>query len=456
MSASTMTLQERRAAVSLAGIFSLRMLGLFMILPVFALYAGHLQGETPFLVGLAIGIYGLTQAVLQIPFGMLSDRIGRKPVIAVGLVVFALGSFVAGDATTIHGVIFGRALQGAGAIAAAIMALAADLTAEEHRTKAMAMIGMTIGLSFMVAMVAGPVLNHWIGVPGIFDMTGVLALLGIGVLYLLVPTPKHSVFHRDTEAEPAQFKDVLRNTQLLRLDFGIMVLHMALTASFVVLPLALLKTGFTAEHHWELYLPVMVLGMALAIPFIIIAEKKRRMKMVFSAAVAMLLLSQLGLFSGLENFWVIAIMLQLFFLGFNLLEATLPSLISKIAPAQSKGTAMGVYTSSQFIGAFIGGAAGGWIHGHFGNAAVFIFTAVMIGLWLLAALTMLEPPYLSTEMLNVGTLDIPAAQLLEKQLLSLSGVAEASVNVDDGIAYLKVDSLALDREALEQYSIAGS
>ena len=456
MSATTMTLQERRAAVSLAGIFSLRMLGLFMILPVFALYAEHLQGVTPFLVGLAIGIYGLTQAVLQIPFGMLSDRIGRKPVIAVGLIIFALGSFVAADATTIHGVIFGRALQGAGAIAAAIMALAADLTAEEHRTKAMAVIGMTIGLSFMGAMIAGPVLNHWIGVPGIFAMTGVLALLGIAVLYLLVPTPQRSVFHRDAEAEPAEFKQVLRHAQLLRLDFGIMVLHMTLTASFVVLPLALLKTGFVAEHHWELYLPVMVLGMALAIPFIIIAEKKRRMKQVFGAAVALMLLSQLGLFTGLQHFWTIAIMLQLFFIGFNLLEATLPSLISKIAPAQSKGTAMGVYTSSQFIGAFIGGAAGGWIHGHFGNASVFVFTAVMIALWLVAALTMLDPPYLSTEMLHVGTVDIPAAELLEKQLLGLSGVAEASVNVDDGIAYLKVDSLTLDREALKQFAIAGS
>jgi MFS family permease len=456
MSASTMTFQERRAAISLAGIFSLRMLGLFMILPVFALYAEHLEGETPFLVGLAIGIYGLTQAVLQIPFGMLSDRIGRKPVIVVGLLIFALGSFVAAEATTINGVIFGRALQGAGAIAAAIMALAADLTTEEHRTKAMAVIGMSIGLSFMVAMVAGPILNHWIGVSGIFAVTGVLALLGIAVLTLLVPTPQHSVFHRDTEAEPAQFKEVLRNSQLLRLDFGIMVLHMALTASFVVLPLALLKTGFDAQHHWELYLPVMVLGMAFAIPFIIVAEKKRRMKAVFSMAVAMLLLSQLGLYAGLEHFWMIALMLQLFFFGFNLLEATLPSLISKIAPAQSKGTAMGVYTSSQFIGAFIGGAAGGWLHGQFGNATVFVFTAAMIGLWLLAALTMLEPPYLSTEILNVGVLDIPAAEAMEKQLLGLSGVAEASVNVDDGIAYLKVDNMMLDRDALKQFSVAGS
>jgi predicted MFS family arabinose efflux permease len=336
------------------------------------------------------------------------------------------------------------------------MALAADLTREEHRTKAMAVIGLSIGFSFMLAMVVGPVLGHWIGVPGIFSVTAVLALLGIAILYLVVPTPQRSVFHRDAEAEPAQFRQVLRDTQLLRLDLGIMVLHLALTASFVVLPLALVSSGLAAAHHWQLYLPVMVLGMSLAIPFIIVAEKKRRMRQVFVATVALLMLSQLGLYWGHQSFWATALLLQLFFIAFNLLEATLPSLISKVAPAQSKGTAMGVYTSSQFVGAFIGGAAGGWIHGLYGNGAVFLFSAVLIGLWWLAALTMHEPPYLSSEMLKVGTLDDAAARELELRLRRLSGVAEASVNVDDGIAYLKVDSLVLDRDALKQFSVAGS
>ncbi|MCW8828738.1 MAG: MFS transporter [Gammaproteobacteria bacterium] len=454
MSSPFMTPLERRAAFSLAGIFSLRMLGLFMILPVFALYAEQLRGVTPLQVGLAIGIYGLTQALLQIPFGMLSDRIGRKPVIAGGLLLFALGSLVAALATTIEGVILGRALQGAGAIAAAIMALTADLTKEEHRSKAMAVIGLSIGLSFMVAMAAGPLLNQWVGVPGIFALTAVLALLGVVVLYTLVPTPTRSVFHRDAEVEPAQFRQVLRDPQLLRLDGGIMVLHLALTASFVVLPLVLVQSGFEADEHWRLYLPVMLLGMALIIPFIIIAEKKRRMKAVFSGAVALLLLAQLGLIWGQDNFWAIALMLQLFFLAFNLLEATLPSLVSKIAPPQSKGTAMGVYTSSQFIGAFIGGAAGGWVHGQFGTEAVFAFSALLIALWWLAAVTMREPPYLTTEMFSVEVADELAAKLMEEELRGLRGVAEVSVNVDDGVAYLKVDRQMLDTEALKQFQQA--
>jgi MFS family permease len=451
-----MTSQERRAAVSLASIISLRMLGLFMILPVFALYAEQLQGVTPFLVGLAIGIYGLTQALLQIPFGMLSDRIGRKPVIAAGLLIFAAGSVVAAMAHTIEGVILGRALQGAGAIAAAVMALTADLTSEEHRTKAMTVIGMSIGFSFVVAMVTGPLLNHWIGVPGIFGLIAVLALLGIALLYLIVPNPQRSVFHRDAEVEPAQFRQVLGNGQLLRLNLGIFTLHLALTASFVVLPLALVDSGLIAQHHTWLYLPVMVLGMALAIPFIIVAEKKRRMKLVYIGAVGVLLLAQLGLFWGQHHLWAIAVLLQFFFIAFNLLEATLPSLISKIAPAQSKGTAMGVYTSSQFIGAFIGGAAGGWLHGQYGSGAVFLFCAGAIALWWLAALSMREPPYLSNEMFSVVVDDRAEAGKMEQQLLALNGVAEAVVNVDDGVAYLKVDSRLVDREALERLALAGA
>jgi MFS family permease len=456
MSAAQMTAHERRAAVSLASIFALRMMGLFMILPVFALYADGLEGVSSTQVGLAIGIYGLTQALLQIPFGMLSDRIGRKPVIAGGLLIFAVGSMVAAMATTIEGVILGRALQGAGAVAAAVMALAADLTSEAHRTKAMAVIGMSIGFSFVLAMVAGPVLNHWIGVPGIFGLTAVLALVGIGLLYLVVPTPVRSSFHRDAEAEPSQFRRVLFDGQLLRLDLGILVLHLVLTASFVVLPLALRDSGFEPIHHWRLYLPVMVAAMALAIPFIIIAEKKRRIKHVFVGAVGVLLLSQLALVWGYHDFWAIALLMLSFFIAFSLLEATLPSLVSKVAPAQSKGTAMGVYTTSQFTGAFIGGVAGGWIHEVQGDSAVFILCSALIALWLLAALSMREPRYLSSEMLPVGEHDSEQAWLLERQLLAVRGVAEASVNVDDGIAYLKVDSRELDRGALEQYELPGS
>ncbi len=452
MSPDQMSPIERRAAFSLAGIFATRMLGLFLILPVFALYAEHLTGATPFLVGMAIGVYGLTQAAFQIPFGMLSDRIGRKPVIAAGLLIFAVGSVVAAMADSVQGVIVGRALQGAGAVAAAVMALAADLTREEHRVKAMAIIGMTIGFSFLVAMVAGPVLGHWIGIPGIFWTTALLALLGIALLYLAVPNPIRSRVHRDAEAVPAQFAGVLRDRQLLRLDFGILVLHLVLTAGFVVLPLALRDAGLAPSEHWQLYLPVMALAMAGSIPFIILAEKKRLMKPMVVGAIAVLAISEIGFSLLHTQFIALAGLIGLFFTAFNLLEALMPSLIAKTAPALSKGTAMGVYSSSQFIGAFIGGAAGGALYGYFGFAAVFLFCAVLLLIWWGLALTMRPPRYLATTLLNVGPVTVGRATELETEIASLSGVAEVTVMVDEGIAYLRVDHARLDRSALQRFS----
>lgn len=454
MASVQMTPRERRAAVSLAGIFATRMLGLFLILPVFALYADHLEGATPTLVGVAIGVYGLTQALLQIPFGMLSDRIGRKPVIAGGLLLFALGSVIAALADSVHMVIIGRALQGSGAVAAAVMALAADLTREEHRPKAMAVIGMTIGLSFLVAMVAGPILNQWVGVPGIFWLTALLALTGIAILYIGVPTPAQSRFHRDAEAVPAQFGEVLRDSQLLRLDYGILTLHLVLTAGFVILPLALRDAGFAPAQHWQLYLPVMILAMAFSIPFIVIAEKRRQMKAIVVGAVALLAVSELALAAFHDGFWVLTGLILLFFTAFNLLEALMPSLIAKTAPVQSKGTAMGVYSSSQFLGAFIGGAAGGALHEHFGYAGVFLFCAALLLGWLLLAATMRQPRYLATSMVNVGPVDATRAAELEANIAVIPGVEEVTINPEDGVAYLRVDKQKLDPAALDRFSTA--
>jgi MFS family permease len=456
MISTSMTAHERRAAAALAGIFGVRMLGMFMILPVFALYAEHLADVTPLLIGVAIGIYGLTQAVLQIPFGMASDRLGRKPVIVAGLLIFALGSVVAAQADSIHGVIFGRALQGAGAVAAAVMALVADLTREEHRTKAMAFIGMSIGLSFVVAMVLGPLLNQWFGVPGIFWLTAVLALGGIGLLLFGVPTPPVTQRHRDAEPVPGQFGRILRDGQLLRLDFGILMLHLALTASFVVVPLVLRDIGFAPARHWLLYLPVMVLAITLAIPFIIVAEKKRRLKQVLLGAIAALALAMAGMGLLGDSLGSMALLLLLFFTAFNLLEATLPSLVAKFAPVDARGTAMGVYSSSQFIGAFIGGAAGGWLHGQYGLHSVFMFCAAALGLWWLAALGMRQPRYLASHLLKVDVMDAAQAAVLASELLGVRGVAEAVVSGEEGVAYLKVDSQQLDRVALERYSLPES
>lgn len=453
MISTQMTRAEKRAVAGIGLIMAVRMFGLFMILPVFALYARHLEGTTSTLVGLAIGIYGLTQALLQIPFGMLSDRLGRKPVITAGLLIFAAGSVLAAMSDSIYGVIMGRALQGAGAISAALMALTADLTREEHRTKAMAFTGMSIGMAFLLALVSGPLLDKWIGVPGIFWTIAALAFVGMAILHLQVPTPAHSIFHRDTEPVPQQFKRMLSDPQLLRLDFGILMLHAQLSAMFVVLPLALHESaGLDSGHHWLLYLPVMLASVALMVPFIIIAEKYHRLKQVFSGAVLVLALAQAGLAGFHHSLADIVILLILFFTAFNLLEASLPSLISKIAPPDSKGTAMGVYTTSQFLGIFLGGLAGGWLHHHYGISAVLWFGVAQAVVWLGLALTMQAPRYLSSHMLNVGELDPLRARDLTSRLRRIPGVEEAVVIVEDGVAYLKIDRAVLDMDRLEEFS----
>ena len=437
--------QERSAAISLATIYAFRMLGLFMILPVFALYAEDLPGATPLMMGLAIGIYGLTQAILQIPFGMWSDRIGRKPVIFIGLLIFAVGSIIAGSATSIEGIIVGRAIQGGGAIAAALMALAADLSREEHRTKMMAIIGISIGASFALSMVLGPIVNQMVGISGIFYGTAVLAFVGIAILYLFVPTPVASHFHRDAEVETKSVLSVLKDTQLLRLDLGILTLHFVLMCLFLVLPLVIQNDmGVAASKHWQIYLPVFVISVVLMVPFIIIAERKQAMKPVFIGAIVSLIIATL-LFLNSQSFFVTILALTIFFAGFNLLEASLPSLITKTAPATLKGTAMGMYSSSQFFGAFAGGALGGYAHQTWGVQGVYITVLIALSAWLLLALSMKKPKYLSTYLLNVQDISI-------EQLLAVEGVVEATLIDDENdngqVAYLKVKKRILDEEKL--------
>lgn len=445
-----MTAGERRATLGLAGVYGFRMLGLFLILPVFALFAEGLHGATPFLTGVAVGIYGLTQASLQIPFGLLSDRIGRKPVILGGLLLFALGSAIAAQADNVWWVIIGRAVQGSGAIAAAVMALAADLTREENRTKAMATIGMTIGASFMIAMMAGPVLARLIGVSGIFWVTAVLALLGIAVVALIVPTPSHSSVHRDAETVPAMFKRVLRNPDLLRLDFGIFSLHLILTSLFLAVPIVLRDLGLAPVHHATLYLPVMLGSIAAMVPFVIIAERRGLMKQVFLGAVTCLTLALLFLGLTSHHFWAFVAALVLFFSAFNLLEATLPSIVSKVAPVEAKGTAMGVYSTSQFAGAFVGGVAGGWVHQHFGLTGVFFAAAVVGSAWILVASGMRKPGRYASRLVNLGEVQCDAVSELAARLRAVPGVIEAVVVADEGVAYLKVDREYLDDGALDE------
>jgi MFS family permease len=447
MNQDKMTALEMRASVSLAGIFGLRMLGMFLILPVFAIYAATLPGgaANPALIGLALGAYGLTQALLQLPFGMASDHFGRKRVIYFGLVLFAIGSFVAAGADDIYMIILGRSIQGAGAISAAVTALTADLTREEHRTKAMAMIGMTIGITFSASLAVGPALYHLIGIPGIFAMTGVLAITAMGVVKWAVPDPQISRFHSDAEAVPGKLMDVLRDGQLTRLNFGIFALHAAQMAMFVVVPFALMETGgIDANHHWQIYLPIMLLSFALMVPAIIYGEKKAKLKPVFVGAIALMLAAQLGFAFSMQHFWGIVVALGAYFVAFNILEASLPSMISKIAPAASKGTAMGVYNTAQSLGLFTGGALGGYLAHYHGYPSVFLFGGTLMAAWLLLALGLKPPPAVKSKMFHVREMSADEARQLSRSLAAVSGVTEAVVISQEGVAYLKVEQRGWD------------
>ncbi len=385
-----MTPPELRASIGLASIFGLRMLGMFVILPVFAIYAETLRGGDDLtLVGFAIGAYGLTQAVLQIPFGWLSDRYGRKPVIYCGLVIFALGSFIAAAADSIGGVIAGRILQGAGAISAVVIALTADLTRETQRTKAMAMIGSTIGLTFALSLVASPWLNQLIGVRGIFALTGILSLLAIGVVYAVVPAAPPMVKHAADDS--MSLLKLLRDPQLARLNFGIFALHAVLMALFIVVPLSLRDGGLGVDRHWQVYLPVMLGSFVVMLPPVIIAERRGRLKAVFAGAVAVLLVGHIAMPWLLGSTNAIIVFLLIFFSAFNVLEAMLPSLTSKLAPPSAKGAAMGIYSSIQFLGTFAGAASGGFLYHRFGTNGVFVFDVTLLAVWLVLALGMTAP-----------------------------------------------------------------
>ena len=384
-----MTSAERRAGVGLSSIFALRMLGLFLILPVFSIYAKDLPGgDDVALVGLALGAYGLTQALLQIAYGIASDRFGRKPVIVAGLLLFVVGSFVAALAGDIYGVIAGRVLQGAGAISAAVTALAADLTRDQHLTKVMAMIGSSIGLVFALSMVGAPLLFAAVGMEGIFALTGMLAILAIYVVLAVVPAAP-AIPRRPSWPS---FIEVLSDRQLQRMNFGVFTLHLVQSAMWVLLPSMLVhRGGLAVAEHWKVYLPAVLVSFVVMVPAIIAAEKHGRMKLVFNAAIALLCVVQIGFgfFGG--GVYSLAFWLTLFFVAFNVLEATQPSLISRLAPPHAKGAALGVYNTTQSLGLFLGGVLGGALAKHSGAPAVWIACAVLAFCWLALGLSMTMP-----------------------------------------------------------------
>ena len=442
-----MTPTELRATISLASIYGLRMLGMFLILPIFAIYASTLpEKPSSLMIGLALGVYGLTQAMFQLPFGIASDKFGRKKMIYIGLIIFAIGSMVAALAINIETIILGRAIQGAGAVSAVVTALVADLTRDENRTKAMATIGGTIGIAFALSIIGGPILNQWIGVPGIFAMTAVLTLAAIAVVKFVVPDPIESHYHSDASAAPAKLNDVLKNKQLLRLNYGIFALHAAQMAMFVVVPFAIIQSsGLNENQHWEIYLPVLLISFALMVPAIIYAEKYAKTKLVFVSAITLMLLAQLLFAGSIHHFWGIVISLTFYFVAFNILEASLPSIISKIAPAAAKGTAIGVYNTSQSLGIFVGGAFGGYLSHSLGFASVFIFCSIMIFLWLLMAVSMQPPAAVKTKMYGMVNTDkaltVKQAEVLRNKLTKITGVVEAVVLAEEHTIILKIDKL---------------
>jgi MFS family permease len=397
MSPDRMSREEIRAGASLAGVYGLRMLGLFFILPVFAVHAANLSGgDNLTLVGLALGAYGLAQGILQIPFGMASDRWGRKRVLYVGLLIFAAGSFLGIGADDIWTAIAARTLQGAGAISSVAMALAADLTREQHRTKIMAMIGSMIGLMFALSLVGAPVLYRWIGMGGLFALTGFLSLAAIWVVKTQVPDPDAGPGKKRTAATRASLMD----PELLRLNAGIFILHIVLYAMFVVVPPLLVSAGLELSQHWKVYLPAVLVSFAVIVPAILYVDRRNRPKPVLLGAVALLVAVQAALAGLNAGVAVLAALMLGFFVAFNLLEAMLPSLVSRIAPAQGRGMAIGVYNTTQTLGVFFGGLLGGWVARHHGATGVFYLCAGLSALWLVVAAGMRPVPLRNSGAVN--------------------------------------------------------
>jgi len=437
---------ERRSIAALASVYGLRMFGLFLILPVLAIYAEQLNAS-PMLMGIALGVYGITQALFQIPFGIMSDKVGRKPVILTGLSIFMLGSLVAAFSSTIEGVIVGRALQGAGAIAAVVLALTSDLTRENQRTKAMAMIGMTIGFAFLLALIASPWLEFFIGVKGLFIMTAVLAVGSMLLVIKVVPTPVQTR-NLEVRAVPRKMFELLSNPQLVRLDFGIFILHFVLTAMFVVVPIIMLEgLGLEIREHWRVYIPALLGSIIFMVPMIIMSSRKDLLVRIFLAAICILLFAQVLLMRDPSSVMALTLCMFFFFWGFNLLEAMLPSMVSRVAPAACKGSAMGVYNTFQFLGVFFGGFIGGVIYGNFGIAAVFIACALMLLIWVWLVYSAPTLRLLDSLVVNVNH----AAGMDCKSILeAVDGVEEVIIIEGESTAYLKVDKEQLDYQALDK------
>ncbi|SPT47300.1 MFS family transporter [Acinetobacter haemolyticus] len=432
---------ERRSTFALSSIFALRMLGLFMIIPVFAVAGQSYQYATPALIGLAVGVYGLTQALLQIPFSLLADRFSRKPLVVLGLLLFALGGAIAAMSETIYGVIIGRAIAGAGAVSAVVMALLADVTREEQRTKAMAIMGMSIGLSFVVAFSLGPWLTSLVGISGLFWVTTLMGLIAIVMLLLVPKVTRH---HRNfQQGYLPQLKQVIQMADLNRLHISVFALHLLLTAMFIYVPSQLIEYAQIplSQHGW-VYLPLLLISLFFAFPSIIVAEKYRKMRGIFLSAIAGIIVGLFILIFGYESKYVLLAGLGIFFIAFNVMEALLPSWLSKSAPLQSKATAMGINASAQFLGAFCGGILGGQLIMLQNTALGWSVLTVIAILWLLISFRLAQPRYLTSVVLALP--EMQETDEWTSKLLAIRGIEEVVVMPEQQVAYIKVDKQCLD------------
>lgn len=425
---------ELRSAFSLAFVYVLRMLGLFMVMPVIAVSAQEYPDYSAFLVGLAIGGYGLTQALLQIPMGVLSDKIGRKPVIAGGLAIFAVGSLVAATADSLVWVVVGRFLQGAGAIAGAIMALAGDLSREKQRPKVMAIIGISIGFSFYLALLLGPIIASQFGLSGIFLMTGVLAFLCVFLVLFVVPNAKNIAPKGDTLPIYEDLKNLFRNPQLIRLNVSVLLLHMLITLLFVQIPVFLVDLKWPLSTHWQVYSVVLFASVIGLVVLMALAAKSKQAVMQFSVA-GMAIIFGLFVF-GQHSIIYLMILVSLFFTCFNYLEANFPAMVSNIAPAGKKGSAMGVYASFQFFGAFIGGVLSGSIGALLGIQWVFILASILCVVWLLLIKGINGTQRLKRYTLNTNEI---ITDLTLQQLSALKGLVDITVVPNEQVMYIKAE-----------------
>ncbi|PLK58395.1 MFS transporter [Candidatus Palibaumannia cicadellinicola] len=445
-----MTNIELRAIWGLGAVLTLRILGIFMVLPVLTTYGMRLQGANESLIGLAIGIYGLVQSIFQIPCGLVSDRLGCKPLIISGLLIFTLGSIIAALTNSIWGIIIGRALQGTGPITAAVMAMLSDLTREKNHTKAMAFIGISFTIAFATAIVLGPIITNAIGFSGLFWGIAALTLISVTIIISVVPVSHRHTLNRESSIIRSSFSIILTHAQLLKLNLGIFCLHAILMLNFIALPQIMTYASFLPADQWKVYLVALLVSFAAVVPCLIYAEMKRSIKPVFIGGVTTLLCAEIVLLDTGNHLWVIFTGIELFFFAFNVMEAILPSLISKEAPASLKGTAMGFYSTSQFLGVAFGGIVGGWLFQLLGASLVILAGVIVALLWWLVSMTMHEPPYVTSLRITLPRQNTGTTEQLMQLLLAEPEVTEVIVIPEEESAYIKINTKQINSIVLNK------